>query len=134
MGESLLAQPTNESADGRQAASELLHVQQSAGYLHPLDGLDLHRVALCATFGDQEAQELADWYSENALLRVKLDLESTQVLKGLLEVFHQCSTLLRFHHHIIHVDVGVSVELLEEALLNAMLKGGAGVPQAERHG
>ena len=30
--------------------------------------------------------------------------------------------------------MGVSAELLEEALLHATLKGGAGIPQAERHG
>ena len=42
--------------------------------------------------------------------------------------------LLRLHHNIVHIDVGVSAELLEEALLHATLKGGAGVSQAERHG
>ena len=42
--------------------------------------------------------------------------------------------LFRLHHHIVHIDVGVSPELLEEALLHAMLKGGAGIPQDERHG
>ena len=47
--------------------------------------------------------------------------------KGLLEVFQQCSMLLRIHHHVVHVNVGVSAELLEEALLHATLKGGAGV-------
>ena len=77
---------------------------------------------------------MAGWYSEDALLGVELDLESAQVLKGLLEVFQQCSMLFCLHHHIIHVDVGVPAELLEEALLHAMLEGGAGIPQAERHG
>ena len=101
---------------------------QSGRLLHPLDGLDLHRVALYAAFRDQEAEELAGWYSEDALLRVELDLESAQVLKGLLEVFQQCSTLFRLHHHVVHVDVGVPAELLEEALLHATLKGGAGIP------
>ena len=42
--------------------------------------------------------------------------------------------LLHLHHNIVHIDVGVSAELLEEALLNATLKGGASIPQAERHG
>ena len=111
-----------------------MHIQQSAGYLHSLNGLDLYRVAFYAAFRDQEAKELAGWHSEDALLRVELDLESAQVLKGLLQVFQQCCTLFRLHHHIVHVDVGVSAELLEEALLHATLKGGAGIPQAERHG
>ena len=44
------------------------------------------------------------------------------------------SHVFRLHHHVIHVDVGVPTELLEEALLHATLKGGAGIPQAERHG
>ena len=44
------------------------------------------------------------------------------------------SHVFRLHHHVIHVDVGVSAELLDEALLHAMLKGGASIPQAERHG
>ena len=30
--------------------------------------------------------------------------------------------------------MGISAELLEEALLHATLKRGAGIPQAERHG
>ena len=93
-----------------------------------LDGFGLYRIALYATFRDQEAKELAGWYSEDALLGVELDLESAQVLKGLLEVFQQCSTLFRLHHHIVHVDVGVPAELLEEAFLHATLKGGAGIP------
>ena len=76
---------------------------------------------------------MAGWYSEDALLRVELDLESAQVLKGLLEVFQQCSMLFRLHHHVVHVNVGVPAELLEETLLHATLKGGTGIPQAERH-
>ena len=98
------------------------------------NGLDLHRIALYAAFGDQETKELGGWYSEDALLRVEFDLESAQVLEGFFEVFHQCPMLFRLHHYIIYVDVGVSAELLEEALLHATLKGGAGIPQAERHG
>ena len=43
-GKTLLAQPTDETADGCQAAGKFLHVQQSGGRLHPLDGLDLHRL------------------------------------------------------------------------------------------
>ena len=77
---------------------------------------------------------MAGWYSEDALLGVELDLESAQILKGFLEVLQQGSTLLCLHHYIIHIDVGISAELLEEALLHATLKGGAGIPQAERHG
>ena len=30
--------------------------------------------------------------------------------------------------------MGISAELLEETLLHAMLKHGAGIPQAKRHG
>ena len=64
-----------------------MHIQQSAGYLHSLNGLDLYWVAFYAMFRDQEAKELGDWYSEDTLLGVELDLESAQVLKSLLEVF-----------------------------------------------
>ncbi|MGO7515584.1 hypothetical protein ACC672_37835, partial [Rhizobium ruizarguesonis] len=78
---SFLAQPTDESADARQAAGELLHIQQSVGYLHSLNGLDLYWVAFYAAFRDQEAKELAGWYSEDALLGIELDLESAQVFK-----------------------------------------------------
>ena len=49
-GKSLLAQLIDETADGRQAAGKFLHVPQSDGHFHPLDGLDLHRVALYAAF------------------------------------------------------------------------------------
>ena len=42
--------------------------------------------------------------------------------------------LFRLHYHIIQVNVGVSAEFLEKALLHATLKGGVGIPQAERHG
>ena len=110
-----------------------MHIKQSSGCFHPLDGLDLHRVALDAALRDQEAKELAGWYSKHALFWVELDLKSAQVLKGLLEVFQQCSSLFHLHHHIIHVDVGIPAELLEETLLHTTLKCGAGIPQAERH-
>ena len=119
---------------GSKASGELLDVSQPGGNLHPFYGLDLHRVAVNATFRDQEAEELAGWYSENALFWIELDLESAQILKGFLEIFQQRPTLFRLHHHIIHVDVGISAELLEDTFLHATLKGGAGIPQAERHG
>ena len=61
--------------------------QQSGGYFHLLNGLDLHRVALYTAFRDHDAKKLAGWYSKDAFLRVELDLESAQVLKGFLEVF-----------------------------------------------
>ena len=77
---------------------------------------------------------MAGWYSEDALLRVELDLESAQVPEGFLEVCQQRSTPFRLHQHIVYVDVGVSAELLEEALLHAMLKGGTGISQAKCHG
>ena len=57
-----------------------------------------------------------------------------QVFKGFLEVFYQRAGLLRLHHHVIHIDMGISVELHEETLLHATLKGGASISQAERHG
>ena len=41
----------------------------------PLDGFDLSRVALNAAFRDQEAKELAGWYSKHAFLWVELDLK-----------------------------------------------------------
>jgi len=42
--------------------------------------------------------------------------------------------LLRLHHHIVHIDMSVSAELLEETLLHASLKCGSGVSQSEYHG
>ena len=42
--------------------------------------------------------------------------------------------LFCLHYHVIHIDVGISAKLFQEALLHATLKGGAGVSQAERHG
>ena len=76
---------------------------------------------------------MAGWYSEDTLLEVELDLEPAQILKGLLEVFQQGAALLRLHHDIVYVDVGISAELLEEALLHATLKSGTCISQAECH-
>ena len=39
----------------------------------------------------------------------------------------------RLHHDIVYIDVGISAELLEEALLHATLKRGTGISQAECH-
>ena len=50
-----------------------------------------------------------------------------------MEVFQEISPLLRLYHDIVHVNVGVSAKLLEETLLHATLKGGAGISQAEHH-
>ncbi len=44
-----------------------------------------------------------------------------------LEVFQQGAALLRLHHNVFYVDVGISAELLEEALLHATLKSGTGI-------
>ena len=57
-----------------------------------------------------------------------------QIIKGLLEILQEGTSLLRLHHNIIYIDVGISAELLEEALLHAMLKGGTGISQAKCHG
>ena len=73
-------------------------------------------------------------YSEDTLLRVELDLKAAQVGEGLLEILQKGVALLRPHHYIIHIDVGISAELLQEALLHATLNGGAGISQTERHG
>ena len=51
-----------------------------------------------------------------------------------ISIFQQGAALLRLHHNIVYIDMGVSAELLEEALLHATLKRGAGIPQAEHHG
>ena len=48
---------------------------------------DSYKVAFYAAFRDQEAKELAGWYSKDTFLWVELDLESAQILKSLLEVF-----------------------------------------------
>ena len=64
---------------------------------------------------------------------VELDLESAQVGKCFFEVFKQGTALLRLHHNIVYVDVGISAELLEESFLHATLKSGTGIPQAECH-
>ena len=57
-----------------------------------------------------------------------------QVVKCFLVIFQLGAALFRLHHNIVYIDMGISAELLEEALLHATLKGGAGIPQAERHG
>ena len=51
-----------------------------------------------------------------------------------ISIFQQGAALLRLHHNIVYIDMGVSAELLEEKLLHASLKRGANVSQAERHG
>ena len=56
-----------------------------------------------------------------------------QIIKSLLEIFQEGAVLLRLHHNIVYVDVGISAELLEEAFLHATLKSGTGIPQAECH-
>ena len=132
-GESLLSEPAHESFQRRQASGELLDVSQLGRDVYSLYSLDLHWVALDAAFGDQKAQKLAGWYPEHVFLWVEIDLKPVQILKGLLEVFKQGASLLRLHHNIIYVDLGISTELLEEAFLHAMLKSGAGISQAERH-
>ena len=54
-GESFLSEPADEAVQGGQASGELLDVSKLGGDRHSLDGLDLHRVAFDAAFGDQEA-------------------------------------------------------------------------------
>ena len=41
--------------------------------------------------------------------------------------------LFRLHHHIVHINMGIPAEFLEEAFLHATLKGGTGIPQADCH-
>ena len=52
----------------------ILDVTKLGGYLHSLDGHDLHGVAIDPTLGKKETIELVGWYSEDTLLRVELDL------------------------------------------------------------
>ena len=76
---------------------------------------------------------LASWYSKDEFLGVELYLKMTQVVKCFLEIFQKGTALLRLHHNIIYIDVGISAKLLEEAFLHATLKSGTGISQAECH-
>ena len=76
---------------------------------------------------------LAGWYSKDAFLWVELDLKPAQIFKSFIEILQEGTSLLRLHHDIVYIDVGISAELLEEAFLHATLKGGTGISQAERH-
>ena len=60
-------------------------------------------------------------------------MKTAQIIKSFLEIFQKGTALLRLHHNIVYIDVGISAELLEEALLHATLKSGTGISQAECH-
>jgi hypothetical protein len=56
-----------------------------------------------------------------------------QVCESLLEIVKECSLLLGFHHHIIHICVYVSAYLLVQTSLHAALVSCAYIFEAERH-
>ena len=60
-------------------------------------------------------------------------MESAQVGECFFEIFQQGVALLRLHHNIVYVDVGISAKLVEESFLHATLKSGTGISQAECH-
>ena len=60
-------------------------------------------------------------------------MKPAQIFKSFLEVLQEGTALLRLHHDIVYIDVGIFAELLEEAFLHATLKSGTGISQAECH-
>src|SRR4051812_25737058 len=91
-GNCLLAQPTKESAERREATDELMHLLQGLGLLHALYCGYLLGVAFDSSLGNEKPQELAGLDSKHTLLRVEIDLISSQICEGLSEVVQQCDS------------------------------------------
>src|ERR1041385_5547440 len=91
-GDCLFAQPTEESAERCEATGELLHLLQGFGLLHALYCGYLLGVAFDSSLGNEKPQEFASLDSKHTLLRVELDLISSQICKGLSEVVQQCDS------------------------------------------
>src|SRR3954452_21429646 len=95
------------------------------------DCLDLLWVGLDAASGDEVCKYLASGYSEEAFLRVQLDLISLEVVEGFSQIVDVRGAFAGFDDNIIDVDFNVFADLLAEASLYAPLVGGSSVFQAK---
>jgi hypothetical protein len=76
---------------------------------------------------DDEVEQFARWYAEDALVRVELPAVLSQGCEGLFKIGDERVGVSGLDDHIIHIGFDILVELLLEAGLDTSLVGSAGV-------
>jgi hypothetical protein len=76
---------------------------------------------------DDEAEQFARRYAENALIRVELPLVLPQRCESLFKIGDEHVGVSGLDDHVIHIGFNVLVELFLETGLDSSLIGGAGV-------
>ena len=132
-GQSFLSQPTDESAQGCQAPSELLHISYSLRQLHSFDCTDLLRICFNALARHQEAEQLASRNTEGTLGQVDLDSESSQVGEGFLMIIEQGSAFFGLDHNIINIHLHIFANLIVQTFLHASLVSCTSISQTKCH-
>ena len=83
---SLLTKLVDEPAYCCNAACEPLYVLQACRAFDVEDGLDFPRVRLDSAMRNDEAQQIAGWYPEDALLWVQHHVVFLVIVEGFLQV------------------------------------------------
>lgn len=79
----------------------MLDLLQSNRGSHLLDGPDLLWIGFNSSAGDQEAEELARRYPEDAFLGVELQAGGAETVESLGEMFEQGSAVSGLNHEIV---------------------------------
>jgi hypothetical protein len=101
--------------------------------LHIDDGLNLLRIALDSSLGDEVAQQLACGYSEGAFLWIELDAVPIKIGEGSPQIVEQAIYLCKFDNDVVDVDLDVATNLLLQSCLHALLIGGSCFLQPKGH-
>jgi hypothetical protein len=84
---------------------QLLDMSKHLRRLHVDDGLNLLRIALDSSLGDEVAQQLTCGYSKGAFHRVELDVVSIKIGEGFLQIIEQAICLCGFDDDVVDVDL-----------------------------
>src|SRR3954468_16822848 len=79
-------QSADETTQGCESSSELLHTFDVGWLLHPGDCLNFLWVRFDSSGGNHVPEQLPGWYAECALLRVELDSILVECCEGLAQV------------------------------------------------
>jgi hypothetical protein len=96
-GQTFLAEPRDEVAQGGKAAQHLLHPLKVSNWAYPVEGRDFLGVGLDAPLGDNVSQHHAARHPDNAFFRVQFHPVSSQAIKCHTKIADQVVRLAGFH-------------------------------------
>jgi hypothetical protein len=132
-GQTLLAEPRDEAAQGGKAPQHLLHPFKVSNWAHPVEGCDLFGVGLDALLGNNVSQQHATRHPEDTFFGVQFHPVGLQAIERRVQVVNQVVRLPGFHDYVVYVCLNGSPNVVTENVLHTLLVRSARISEAKWH-